>query len=229
MDLLPIRIVTTEGPLERTELFFIDRNKFSEKYFTLNIAPLLCNTPEREDQNICLQESMLSRVYTEIETQIRKYSADLSRAQQHFPKGRVPVEIDFKLQNILRIRDQVVFRLPVDRVPEIYARDLFYTYGLSNGELQNTFVFYIKEQILDTIRKTLHNKKDTETTIERPTDLPLTETLTDLPKIEILSELDTIKNANYIYHSIGRVTIQEQSQEKRRKKKEKNISLSSYS
>ncbi|KAI5184809.1 hypothetical protein NEHOM01_0411 [Nematocida homosporus] len=205
MDLFPIRVSISEGTPQSSEIVFINASKYSLAYFLANILTMFPGVSEREELT-GVEESLCSRLHSEIDTQLKRYTSDLAVFSVRFPLGRIPVHLDFQVETFLKIEDWLIFRLPIGNTPEVYARDLFLTYGLPEGELLTLFSFYIREEILRQIKIMLQNES-LEVTVPRTG-----------PKISLIPPGEWLSQHVFAYDTPGRVSVVKE-QERRRKRR----------
>jgi len=135
-------------------MFFIEPEKFSSSYFLSSVGIFL-SLPSDSDDSGSSREATLIRIYTEIELQIKKFKTDVALFVSRFPNRKIDVSLDFSVDKMLKIQDSVTFSFPIGSVPEIYAEDLFKSYGLPIGELSVMYSFYVREEILAAVKKAL--------------------------------------------------------------------------
>lgn len=206
MDLLPIRARATEGSAYASELFFIEREKFSPEYFVESILPFVRGI-DRNNSN-SHGESPSLRMYAEILAQIKKYTAEIEKFKILYPNAKINLQINFKIPNYLQIEDKVCFTFPITREPDLYATDLFQAYGIPQRELLTIFIFYIRESILSYIKESICNQSDLESA-----DFQQSE-----PVVR-KAEINSLNQHLLSYEAPGRISILKETAEKKRKKK----------
>lgn len=196
MNLFPIRVVVSEGPLQVNEIFFIESGRFSAQYFLANVAlqmPALLD----KDGGVSGGESLVHRIYLDVDLQLKRFSLDTANFGLSFPNRKIYTSIDFKVDGLLRIIDQVVFTLPLDRVPELYAEDLFRAHGLPEGEVLTLFVFYLRAEIYATIRRYLTEKAAAADSAAN--------CQTTAPEVTLTGHPDRLAAGAFVYEAHGRV------------------------
>ncbi|KAI5191279.1 hypothetical protein NECID01_1391 [Nematocida sp. AWRm77] len=201
MNLFPIHIVVSEGALHINKIFFVEQNRFSAVYFLSNIVAQIPALMKKEEAAQASGESIVHRIYMNTDLQIKRFSSDIASFLLHFPNRKIYTSVDFKVENCLRIEDKVVFTLPLGRVPEIYAEDLFKTYGIPEEELLLLFVFYLREEIYTQIHKCLADKLCKEDTAS------VESFQSTSPEISVGIDLKKLSGVPFIYESHGKVAI----------------------
>lgn len=205
MDLFPVRIGISEGVSQAPELFFIRASTYTSTYFISNIAPFFKILAEKEEA-AGWGESVLSRMHLEIKMIIRRFVYEIDAFTRSFPGEKIQVSLDFRIENFLHISDRLNFSFPIGQIPEIYARDLFMSNGLPEGEAMTVFAFYVREEILRYAKEAVEKGS-------LPAPMPVV-----LPKVNILASPEKIRRASFSYNRHGRATAVK-DQEKRKKKK----------
>ncbi|KAH9386430.1 uncharacterized protein NEMAJ01_1326 [Nematocida major] len=206
MNLLPIKARASEGPSHTCELFFIDRTLFSPEYFFLNVLPLIPGVEKEESGPLSGASS--ARAYAEVASQIKKYTTYIEKFTALYKDAKVNVAIDFQVATFLHITDKVSFRLPIKTEPDIYAKDIFRTYSVPEGELLNIFIFYVRESILSALKAAVRAPA-----LEIEDNFQQTE-----PTVQV-ANIHTLNQRLLSYETMGRVTVLSDAPERKRRKK----------
>lgn len=167
MDLFPVHVVVAEGATRISDFFFIDPRKFSPMYFNAHITPTIAGDARQPD-GACrgalrLNDALLEEVFQQIDGQMKEAIGLMNELDAAAPIKRVPLALSFIVGNVVAIEDRILFHLPIQRQPEIYAEDLFEDKGIGNSELLTLFVFYIRDEITRQLRRHLCNRDSVDT------------------------------------------------------------------
>ncbi|KAI5172986.1 hypothetical protein NEFER03_1979 [Nematocida sp. LUAm3] len=215
MDLLPICVGLSEGSVQAKELFLIDPSKYSSSYFLSTIFMALSLQVDKEDTTLS-EESTLAWMHREIENQIKKYEVDILSFLRHSPDRRIEVYLNFHVEGALRIEDSIAFSFPLGRTPEKYAEDLFMFYRIPGDELLLLFTFYIREEILNQIRRSTHASEQMQRT-------PQSSPKEEFPKVSLSSQ-ERISSMAFVYEGAGKISVTKTT----KKDKKKKISINIY-
>lgn len=147
MDLLPIRISISEGPVCIDESFFVGIACFSNDYFNAALRPLILSCLEKEEASVLLAERILSRAQADMEAQVEGYQRTISAYMRKHKGAKLDIHVNFEIDGYIRVTDRISLHPPIFRDLVVYASDLLLRREVPE-EICLLFIFHLSEEAL---------------------------------------------------------------------------------